>query len=400
LAGTIKQDVVVGLDIGTSGIAVAVLNRYGAQQEPLGFGFCASMSIEKGLVAEPQEAALAVKKALDEAREAAGVPIVSAYVSIDGPALMARHGTVKQALAKRQVIEARDLHKLQQHLCETVLPEDWSVVQLINIRFYIDGEQVVRPRGCRGRELGLSATVLAIPGSQQRQLQQCLGQADLQVERTVVGAVATAQAVLSGVERRVGVICVDIGIGMTKAVFFNHGMLYQISIFPIGAGNITADLAVGLHTTLEAAETVKKEYGLGAIAGHIQVPNISGTGDNVVPGALVHNIIRSRIEEILDFVKQFMEELKLDASLPGGVVITGGGAQLNGLIGLAQDYWEMPVRLGYNTLLREAATIEDASRYTTAIGLALWGIRHSQDAHGMRQVPEEGLISRFKSWLR
>jgi len=399
LAGTIKQELVVGLDIGSSGIAVAVLNRYGARQEPLGFGFCASMSIEKGLIAEPQEAAGAVKKALDEARATAGVPIVSAYVNIDGPALIARQGTVKQTLAKRQVIATRDLYKLQQHLCETVLPEDWSVVQLINIRFYIDGEQVVRPLGCRGRELGLSATVLAIPGSQMKQLQQCLGHADLQVDQTVAGAVAAAQAVLTEAERRVGVICVDIGSGMTKAVFFNHGMLYQVSIFPIGAGNITADLAVGLHTSLEAAETFKKVYGLGAIAGHIQVPNLSGTGDNVVPGALVHNIIQSRIEEILDFVKQFIEDLKLDASLPGGIVITGGGAQLSGLIGLAQDYWEMPVRLGYNTLLEEA-TIEYASRYTTAIGLALWGIRQNQADQGIRQVTEGSLMSRFKSWLR
>ncbi len=401
MAGTVKKDVVVGMDIGTSGIAVAVLNRgCGAKQEPLGFGFCASMSMEKGRIDNPEDAAIAIQKAVDEARTAAGVPFTSAYVNIEGPEMITRHGSVKQTITRRQVIEWRDLQKLQQHLCETVLPADWSVIQLVNIRFYIDGEHVVRPQGCRGRELGLSATVLAVPGSQMEQTRQCLRNVDLQVTKTVVGTLAAVQAVLAGVERQVGVICVDIGAGMTKAVFINHDMLYLLRIFPVGAGNITADLAVGLHTSLEAAEKVKKEYGLGSIAGHVYVPNLSGTGYNVVPGALVHKIIRSRIEEILDFVKQFIENLKLGSSVPGGIVITGGGAQLSGLPRLAQDYWMMPVRIGCNTLLRKEAPNEDAYRYTTAIGLALWGSGQNRVTNGVRQMKEGGFMGRFKSWLR
>jgi len=394
LVGTVKKDVVVGIDIGTSGIAVAVLNRScGARQEPLGFGFCASISMEKGRIDDPGNAAIAVQKAMDEARIAAGVPFTSANVSIEGPELVTRHGSVKQTIARRQVIEWRDLQKLQQHLCETVLPADWSVIQLVNIRFYIDDKHVVRPQGFRGRELGLSATVLAVPGSQMEQTRQCLRNVDLQVTQIVAGALAAAQAVLAGVERQVGVICVDIGAGMTKAVFINHGMLYHLSIFPVGAGNVTADLAVGLHTSLEASEKIKKEYGLGSIPGHVYVPNLSRTGYNVVPGALVHKIIRSRIEEILDFVKQFIENLKLVSSVPGGIVITGGGAQLSGLSRLAQDYWMMPVRIGCNTLLRKEAPNEDAYRYITAIGLALWGNEQSQVAEG-------GYMGRLKSWLR
>lgn len=400
MVGTVKQGVVVGLDIGTSGIAVAVLGRSrGAIQEPLGFGFCASMIMEKGYISDPEAAAYHVKKALDEARTAVGVPFASAYVNVDGPELVTRHGSVKQAITRRQVIDARDLIKLQQHLCETVLPEDiLSVIQLDNIRFYIDGEPVFKPQGCRGRELGLSAKVLAIPRHQMEQIWQCLHNAGLPVAETVVGALATAQGVLSGVERKLGVICVDLGAGMTKVVFINHNMLYKLSIFPAGAGNITADLAVGLHTTLEAAEKVKKEYGLGLITGDVRVPNISGTGYNIVPGTLVHKIIKSRIEEILDFVKEFIEDLNLSTSLPGGIVLTGGGALLSGLPEIAQEYWLMPVRIGSNSLLVEEVPSEDAYRYTAAIGLASWGT--GQAYPGIRQETEKGFIGRFRSWFR
>ncbi|KAF1084828.1 Cell division protein FtsA [Sporotomaculum syntrophicum] len=401
MPGTVKKDVVVGLDIGTSGIAVAVLNRSSvAIQEPLGFGFCSSMIMEKGFIGDSEAAAYNVKKALDEALTAAGVPFTTAYVNVDGPELVIRHGSVKQAITRRQVVDARDLIKLQQHLCETVLPEDvLSIIQLDNIRFYIDGEYVFKPQGCRGRELGLSSTVLAAPRRQMDLIWQCLRNAGLPpTTETVVGALAVAQGVLSGVERKLGVICVDLGAGMTKVVFINHNMLYKLSIFPAGAGNITADLAVGLHTTLEAAEKVKKEYGLGLIAGDVHVPNISGSGYNTVPGSLVHKIIKSRIEEILDFVKEFIEELDLGASLPGGIVLTGGGALLNGLTEVAQEYWLMPVRIGFNSLPGEEAPNEDAYRYTTAIGLASWGT--GQVYPGMRQKAEKGFKGRIKSWFR
>lgn len=392
MAGTIQRDVTAGLDIGTSGIAVAVLNRgCGPKPEPLGYGFCPSMGVEKGRVIDPEDTATAVKKAVNDARVAAGVPFSSVYVNVDGPDIVARNDSVKQAIARRQVIERHDLHKLQLHFCETILPANWSVVQLVNIKFYIDGKHVTRPQGCRGRELGLSATVLAIPSKQMDQICQCLRNVDLQVNQTAVGPLAAAQAVLSGVERQLGVICVDIGAGLTKTVFINHDMLYHLSIFPVGAGHITADLAVGLHTSLEAAEKVKMEYGLGVINGHVQVPNLSGAGYNTVPGELVHKIIRSRIEEILDFVKQFIEKLKLEASLPGGIVLTGGGARLVGLPELAQDYWMIPVRRGYNMLLGEdVSDNENAYRYTTAVGLALGGTGQRQVTCGVRRIVEGG----------
>lgn len=402
MAGIVKKEaLVLGLDIGTSGIAASVLNcGCGAIQEPLGFGFCESMIVENGYIGAPEAAAYNVKKALDEAVQAAGGLLNAAYINVDGPELVTRIGSVKQTIARRQLINARDLSNLQQHLCETVLPEDiLSVIQLVNIRFYIDGEQVFKPLGCRGRELGLSATVLAIPRRQMQQIHQCLRYAGLPVTETVVGALAAARAVLLGVERKLGVICVDFGAGMTKAVFINHNKLYKLSVFPAGAGNITADLAVGLHTSLEAAEKVKKEYGLGLIAGDVHVPNISDTGYHIVSGTLVQQIIKARIEEILDFVKGFIEELNLVASLPCGIVLTGGGALLKGLPEAAQEYCLMPVRIGSNLLLPEEEVVgEDAYRYTAAIGVASWG---TSRAHPwLRQDIEKNSIGRFKGWFR
>ncbi|WP_347488322.1 cell division protein FtsA [Desulfoscipio sp. XC116] len=400
MAGTVQKDVAVGLDIGTSGIYVAVLkNGYGAKQELLGLGYSPSVGVEKGRIVNPEEAATAVKKAVADARAAAGVAFTSVYVNIDGPELAAGPGNVKRAIARRQVIARRHLQELYRHLCETVLPAEWLVVQLVNNSFYIDGKHVDRPLGCRGRELGMEAVVLAVPERQMEQTLLCLRNADLKIAQTVAGPLAIAQTVLAGVERQLGVVCVDIGAGITKATFINHGILYRLNVFPVGGGHITADLAVGLHTSLKAAERVKIDYGLGSIAGHVNVPNLSGTDCNVISGELVHRIIRSRSEEILEFVKQFIKNLKLEASLPGGIVLTGGGALLCELPELARDYLKIPVRRGYNVLLEGKAS-EDAYRYTTAVGLALWGTEHGQANCEAMRMAEGGFVGRFKSWLR
>ncbi|TYO95897.1 cell division protein FtsA [Desulfallas thermosapovorans] len=401
MAGTAQKDVVVGLDIGTSGIAVAVLKcGCGAKQEPLGFGYCPSIGVKNGQAVDIHDAAAAIKKAVSDARAAAGVPFDSVNIGIDGPELVVRHGREKQVMARRRAVDRQDLQNLQHKFSQAVLPADWAIVQLVNADFRIDGKHTARPLGCRGRELEMEATALAVPGSNLETTMLCLHNAGLQAVQSKVGSLATARAVLAAVEGQVGVVCVDMGAGMTRAIFINHGTLRYISVFPVGAGHITADLAVGLHTTLETAEKIKITYGLGSIDEEVRVPNISGTGCNVVSGKLVHRIIRSRIEEILEFVKQFLEHLELGASLPGGIVITGGGARLRGLLKMARDYWEMPVRRGCNTLLVESVPEEEAYRYNTAVGLALREPGQGQVPCGVKRMTEGGLVGRIKSWLR
>lgn len=400
MAGTDK-DIVVGLDIGTSGIAIAVLeNGCGAKQEPLGFGYSPSIGIEKGCILDMESAVSAVKSAFAGVEVLKGVNTGSVYASVDMPGMVAGRGKSRLQFPGKRRITRRDLHEARQQLYQSVLPAGYAVVQVTGVQFFIDAGPVSMPVGCKGRELGMEATVVAAPGEQVEQVRRCLRSAGLRAIQTVAGPVAVTRAVLAGVEQELGVVCVDIGAGMTKAIYINYGRPEHMCIFPVGSGHITADLAVGLHTGMEEAESIKCRYGLDPIVGHINVQNLAGKNLHTVPGELVHRIIRSRVEEILDLVNQFIRQLRLAPSLPGGVVITGGGSRLAGLSELAKEWWDMPVRRGIPRAVPEKGRDDETYRYTTAIGLAMWGAGQRPGTRMPKRSMEGGIVGRFKSWLR
>lgn len=399
MAGT-EIDVVVGLDVGTSGIAIAVMdNGYGAKQELLGLGFSPSIGIEKGVIVDMDAAAGAIRIAVAEAEAATGVNLNSVYASIDMPGMISRRGSVKYSIDNRRRINRRDLQEVRQKLYASILPTDYIVGQLIDIIFRIDGKPVAIPLGYKGKELHIEATVIAVPGDKMEKAQRCLRQAGLKVKQTVAGSLATAKAVLAVVEQELGAVCVDIGSSMTKVAYINHGMLEQMDIYPVGAGHITADLAVGLHTSMEVADAIKCKYGLQPITGHINVQNLSGRNYHTVPGELVNKIIRSRVEEIIDFVNQFITRLQLTSTLPGGVVVAGGGAMLNGLPELGQNYWAMSVRRGHSRGIPENKEEKEMFRYTNAVGSALWGASQKPAACKVEPATEIGIMGRLRNWL-
>jgi cell division protein FtsA len=231
------------------------------------------------------------------------------------------------------------------------------------------------------------------------ELQRCLCEAGLKVKQTVAGPLAVAEAVLTGAERELGVVCVDIGAGLTRVAYINHGQLEEMEIFPVGSGHITSDLAVGLHTTLQAAEKIKIQYGLRHIDGHVGVPALSSPGEHNIPGSVVAEIIKLRIEEILDFIKRYIDKLQLTDSLPGGIVITGGGSRLTGLPEMAGAVLGMPVRVGAGRVQAENIPEEEAYRYVSAIGLGLRGSVQEPLARRVRRKTEGGILGRLKTWL-
>lgn len=397
------KEIVVGLDIGTSGITVAAIEKgYGIKQgEPLIVGFSPCMGIDKGIIVEVEDVVDAIKRAVVEVENAIGRQITSVYTSVNIPGVVAVHGSAKQKAAGRRTVNHRDIKSVQQNLYSAVVPAGFTGVQQTGIKFYVDGKPVIKPVGCQGRELKVDATILIVPGEQMEQIQCCLGEAGLKVRQTVVGSVAVAGAVLTGVERELGVLCVDIGVGMTKVAYINHGLLKQVSIFPVGAGHITADLAVGLHTNLEMAEYIKIRSGLQQTASSIKVQSLSGVTQHTVTGDLVNRIIQSRVEETLEYIKQFINHLNLCETLLGGIVLTGGGALLGGLPAFAQSYWGMPVRKGYSRVILKNVSDNEAYRYTSAVGLALWITEQRLATSKVkRRITERGIVARLKSWLQ
>jgi len=399
LAAT-EKDIVVGLDLGSAGITVAVL-RGGplSKREVLGVGFSPSIGIDKGEIINTDDAVGSLQRAVADAELAAGVDISYVYASADVPGMQLRCASAQFKAGGGRDISRWKPQEIYRELYRQVLLPDYSVVQLTGIRYYIDGEPVKAPAAARpGNSLLVEALVIMAPTRSVEEKQKCLRQAGLKVKQAVAGPLAVAEAVLSGMERELGVVCVDIGAALTKVAYLNRGLVVDMGIFPVGGDHITADLAVGLRTTLEDAEAVKSKYGLSRVDGHIKVQAMSGAG-HTVPGDLVYTVVQARVQEILEFIKGFIDSLHIDNSLPGGIVITGGGAMLPGLPELAGDYLAMPVRVGSSCLLPESVPEDEVYRYTTAVGLALWGARQGTAVRGARWGAESSILNRIRSWL-
>lgn len=369
----------VGLDMGTSSIEVAVLNGCDTGWKTLGLGSCPAPGID--------QADMAIKDAIREAELAAGVPIKSVLAGVNFPDLVVRRAVAGQTLKPGARVNRQDLLQLQRELTGSVVPAGYAMVQMVDLDYYLDGELVPNALGSRGRSIKLEALVVAAPARSMEELQDCLQQAGLKMRQAIAGPLAAAEAVLTAAERELGVVCVDLGAGYTKVAYINHGRLVAMKVFPAGSGHITSDLAMGLHITLPVAETLKIKYGL-------EPP---GNSEMVLPNTVLPNrIITARVEELLGFTRQLIDDMGLPVYPPGGVVLTGGGAGLTGLQKFAENFLTVPVRIGNCPGLTDAMPPEDANRYSTAIGLGLWRCRREPRVPGVRRQPKRGWV---KKWL-
>lgn len=395
------RDMVVGLDVGASGIAVAVYRPWaGAGEELAGVGFSPALGFSRGIITGMDDAVGSVKRAVADAELASGTSISYVYICNDIPGMLVRCGSKKYLINGRQGIRRRDLLEARKELFNETLPAGYSVVLLTDEDYCVDGKPTDDPLGARGRELKVEAVAVVADGSRMEEIHRCFSEAGLKVKQTVPGPLAAAEAVLDVMERELGVVLVDIGTSMTRAAYINHRTIKEMQIFPVGTGHITSDLALVLHTTLEEAERIKTAYGLEPVNDGLTVQPVSGGGAISVPGDLAYRVLRSRVDEVLEFVRDFIHSLKLTATLPGGVVITGGGALLSGLPGLAGEHLSMPVRAGSSRLVPGSVPAHEAYRYTNAVGLALWGTRQSTGYRWVKGRLGGGIVGRIRHWLQ
>ncbi|MEW8958287.1 MAG: cell division protein FtsA, partial [Moorella sp. (in: firmicutes)] len=223
----------------------------------------------------------------------------------------------------------------------------------------------------------------------------------------VLNPLASAEAVLQPAEKELGTVVVDIGGGTTEIAVFSEGSLWYASVLPIGSEHITSDLAVGLRTPLSQAEVIKKEHGCVSMEGineneTVEVQVVGGKEKKRVPRKMLAAIIEPRVEEIFTLVRREIENANFQGLLPGGVVLTGGGALLEGIARLAGAVLAMPVRLGWPENSGGLGDMVASPAYATAVGLVTYGsirLAHSQAA-ATREAFWENFWSRLKNWWR
>ncbi len=398
---------VAGLDIGTTKVCAVVAHVDAAGVQLIGFGTAPSRGIRRGAVADLKEAARSVQEAVERAEKAAGREIRSAYVAVCGDHIAGQttRGVVAVAGPDREIRSTDVTRALEAARVSAVPASDREVLHVLPRHFVVDGTDGVRnPIGMYGVRLEVEAHVVTGASTQVANLVKCVEQAGVEVEGLVLAVLATAEAVLSGAERELGVAVCEVGGGITSLGIFQGGALCHTAAVPVGGQHITHDLAVGLRTTPEEAERIKLLYGaatarMAAEGEFVEVTEIGAATARVVPRRLVCEIIEARVEELLDLVRVQLERFCPLSRIPAGVVLTGGGALLPGVVEAASQRWAVPVRVGSPRGTSGPAEEVSGPAFATAVGLVLY-VRHQTLQRGRSENgTARGFWQRLRAWL-
>ena len=397
-----RRDLVVGLDIGTSKVAAVVgQSKSGGGFDIIGVGTSPAAGMRRGVVVDIDSMVQSITEACQSAERMAGISIKSVHVAAGGPHLATTNNRGVVAVSREdREITAEDQARVLEAARVLSMPSDREVVHVLPRQFIVDGYEGVRdPVGMVGVRLEVEALIVTGAITSLQNMLRCVYKAGLDVEDVVLSVLASGETVLHASEKDLGVVLVDIGAGTTDVAIFDQGSLWQAGVIPVGAGYITNDIAVGLRTPVQQAETVKVMHGLAQVAASkddlfFDVPAMTGDGERQISQSMLATIIEARVHELLDLVQQKIKLFGFPHVLPAGMVLTGGGSRLAGMSAAAYDYLDMPVRVGSPKV---AGGLDDIVRDPgLACGVGL--VARALDGKGARTaMPESG--NRLREWV-
>lgn len=371
----------VGLDIGSSSIR-AVIVREVSEEEPLrvvGIGTAVSEGIRRGSVVNADAVAKACNVALEQAEHMAGHPAESVIVGISGTEIASQNalGVIAVGRADGEVTYDDMSRVLEEVQARLTMPLNREIIHVIPKDYRLDDQKNIKdPLGMHGVRLEMNALVVSDSTAHIKNISRSLEQAGTNAENFVVEPLACAEAVLHEKQKELGTVIINIGGSTTSLAVFEDGDLLHLAVLPVGGAHVTNDIAIGLRTSIEVAETVKLQYGTAlpdevGKKEEIDLGVIDSREEGMVSRHHVAEIIEARMEEIFSFVNTELKNIGREGLLPGGAVITGGGALLPGAVDLAKRMLRLPAQIGYPKPLGGILDEVDNPQFATVIGLIL-----------------------------
>lgn len=401
-----RENLVVGLDIGTTKICAIVGAMTEEGLDIVGIGTSPSRGLRKGVVINIESTVSAIRKALQEAELMAGCEIKSVFAGIAGGHIKGINSQGVIAIKNREVTN-EDVRRVIDAAKALAIPMDREVIHILPQEFIIDDQDGIKePLGMCG--VRLEARVHIVTGavaSAQNIIKSC-NKAGVDVGDIVLEQLASAEAVLTADEKDLGVALVDIGGGTTDVAIFVDGAIKHTSVLSLGGNHLTNDIAVGLRTPTAEAEKIKQLSGccLSSMVGKeetIEVPSVGGREPRILSRQLLAEILEPRVEEIFTLVNREIIKSGFEDLIASGVVITGGSAILPGMPELAEQIFDLPVRRGKPINIGGLTDVVNSPIYATGVGLVKYGSRNMQTRNFA--IGQENLFDRvtrrMKEWF-
>jgi cell division protein FtsA len=369
----------------------------------VGIGTAESRGIKRGVVVNLEAAVDSIKKAIEEAELMAGVEIDQVHLALCGPHIKGFNSRGVVAVAgKNREVTRDDVRRSIDAAKAVALPTGREILHVLPQDFVVDEQDGVgAPEGMTGARLEVNVHVVTGAVSSTQNLVVCVNRAGVQVVDTVIEQLAAAEAVLTPDEKELGVALVDIGGGTVDLAIYERGHLWHTAVVAVGGDHFTSDIAVGLRTPIPDAEKVKRKYGCALSSmvdedATIEVASVGGRKPRLMARRILSEILQPRAEEIFHLVWDEIRRAGYEKSLNSGIVLTGGGAILEGMPEIAEQIFDLPVRRGIPIGVGGLADHISTPVFATPAGVVLYAHRN--------RVPETrgagGAFSRVVSQLR
>ncbi|MCB0832022.1 MAG: cell division protein FtsA [Bacteroidetes bacterium] len=379
------DNIIVGLDIGTTKIAALIADASGKELKLIGVGNYPSVGLKRGMVVNIEHTVESIRKAVNQAELMAGVKVDSVYVGIAGDHVRGinSHAVVAVGRNDKEITED-DVRRVIDYAKAITMPMDREIIHVIPQEFIVDSQEGIRnPIGLTGTRLEVEAHVVTGAVASAQNIFRCVTRAGYKVKDLVLEPLASSYAVLDPEEQELGVCLIDIGGGTTDIAMFFDGSIRATDMLGLAGQQVTNDISICLKTPYDRAEELKKNHGcaMGSLVDEnamIEVPSVGGRKPKEIQRKYLSKIIEARMDEIFNLVLYSMQTNKMTTLMNAGVVLTGGGSLLEGSVDLASEIFKMPVRVGYPRGFGGLMDAASSPIYATGIGLIHYGIQKSK----------------------
>ncbi|MFH1047759.1 MAG: cell division protein FtsA [Patescibacteria group bacterium] len=401
-----------GIDIGSTAVRIAVGQKMPTSEKGavhiIGAAETPSEGINRGVINSIEDAVSSVSACIEKVERVTGMPVGSAWVSISGSHvnMIESKGVVAVSRPDGEIRED-DIERAVDAAQTVATPVNYEIVHVIPKCFAVDGQRDVKdPLGMTGIRLEVDTQIIQGLTSHIKNLTKCVYRTGVNIERLVLGVLATAEVVTSSRQKELGVAVVNLGGASANMAVFEHGEILHVASIPLGSDHVTADIAIGLRTSIDAAERVKLQYASAlpkrfSKTDRIDLKDLGVPDSEEISLKYVSQIVEARCEELLEKIDKELKSIGRSGLLPAGVIFTGGGSKLPGLVDLAKEKLRLPVALGYPVGMTSITDRVNDLSFSAAIGLVQWGVNEAPSDNrggGMfsRVNPMEKMSKGFK----
>jgi cell division protein FtsA len=398
--GTRNENIITVIDLGSAKTVALVVETTETGLRYRGHGVAPSGGTRRGVIVDLEQARRSVHEAVRRAEETSGLTLESAVVGISGPHIKSVNSQGAIALGeKAREITAEDMQAAGDRAREIAMPEDRAILHLLTQEFVVDEQDGVRqPLGILARQLEVRVHVITSAESAAQNVVTALNRAGMTVDDRVFEGLACSDAVLRRDERELGAAVIDVGAGTTEILVVRDDVVIHSGVVPLGGINFTRDVAYGLETPLVEAEKLKREFGCALLSlvneqNEIEVPSVGERPPRMMRQRDLGGILEPRARELMELVRDHLQRGGVLEALGGGVILTGGGALLNGLAEVCEEVLRRPTRLGVPLGMSQLPGELQAPEFSTAIGMVFY----TQRARVLKHRESGGLGARLRA---